>query len=121
MEVHHLPQNGFVLPPFAHHHYNFPTHPVELNSMIYPADLIKVVCILIPEYCNQFYEMLSGFLAQSLENLLLNQEFWLNTLDHEGSGIEVSIKEETLNLMYKGFLMQEGNTGYTSHLLKGES
>ncbi|KAK1797129.1 hypothetical protein P4O66_008516 [Electrophorus voltai] len=50
-----------------------------------------------------------GFLGQCLENLLLDQEFWLNTLDQKDSGIEVSIKEEMLNLMYKRFLMQEGS------------
>uniref|UniRef100_A0A671LYX7 SH3 domain and tetratricopeptide repeat-containing protein 1-like n=1 Tax=Sinocyclocheilus anshuiensis TaxID=1608454 RepID=A0A671LYX7_9TELE len=48
-----------------------------------------------------------GFLGQCMENLLMNQEFWLISLDQH-SGIEISIKEETLNLMYKGFLMQEG-------------
>jgi len=50
-----------------------------------------------------------GFLGQCMENLLMDQEFWLISLDQH-SGIEISIKEETLNLMYKGFLMQEGNT-----------
>ncbi|KAB5579281.1 hypothetical protein PHYPO_G00193310 [Pangasianodon hypophthalmus] len=50
-----------------------------------------------------------GFLRQCLGNLLLDQEFWLNALDQEDSGIEVSIKEEVLNQMYKGFLMQEGS------------
>ncbi|XP_026859602.2 SH3 domain and tetratricopeptide repeat-containing protein 1 isoform X2 [Electrophorus electricus] len=54
-----------------------------------------------------YYKM--GFLGQCLENLLLDQEFWLNTLDQKDSGIEVSIKEEMLNLMYKRFLMQEGS------------
>ncbi|XP_052417195.1 SH3 domain and tetratricopeptide repeat-containing protein 1 [Carassius gibelio] len=49
-----------------------------------------------------------GFLRQCLENLLMEQEFWLISLDQH-SGIEISIKEETLNLMYKGFLMQEGS------------
>uniref|UniRef100_A0A8C1AEX7 SH3 domain and tetratricopeptide repeats 1 n=1 Tax=Cyprinus carpio carpio TaxID=630221 RepID=A0A8C1AEX7_CYPCA len=49
-----------------------------------------------------------GFLGQCMENLLMNQEFWLTSLD-QLSGIEISIKEETLNLMYKGFLMQEGS------------
>ncbi|XP_073691889.1 SH3 domain and tetratricopeptide repeat-containing protein 1 isoform X2 [Garra rufa] len=53
-----------------------------------------------------YYKM--GFLGQCMENLLMNQEFWLITLDQH-SGIEISIKEETLNLMYKGFLMQEGS------------
>uniref|UniRef100_A0A8C2C8F4 SH3 domain and tetratricopeptide repeats 1 n=1 Tax=Cyprinus carpio TaxID=7962 RepID=A0A8C2C8F4_CYPCA len=52
-----------------------------------------------------------GFLGQCMENLLMNQEFWLTSLD-QLSGIEISIKEETLNLMYKGFLMQEGSDLY---------
>ncbi|XP_060730612.1 SH3 domain and tetratricopeptide repeat-containing protein 1 isoform X3 [Tachysurus vachellii] len=50
-----------------------------------------------------------GFLRQCLGNVLLNQEFWLNALDQEGSGIEVSFNEEALNQMYLGFLMQEGS------------
>ncbi|KAI4879385.1 hypothetical protein NFI96_019463 [Prochilodus magdalenae] len=50
-----------------------------------------------------------GFLGQCLESFLLDQKFWLNSLEHDDSGIEVSFKEETLNLMYKGFLMQEGS------------
>ncbi|XP_053537355.1 SH3 domain and tetratricopeptide repeat-containing protein 1 isoform X2 [Ictalurus punctatus] len=54
-----------------------------------------------------YYRM--GFLHQCLGNLLLDQVFWLNVLDLEDVGIEVSIKEEALNQMYKGFLMQEGS------------
>ncbi|KAK3568015.1 hypothetical protein QTP86_028603, partial [Hemibagrus guttatus] len=50
------------------------------------------------------------FLHQCLGNLLLDQEFWLNALDQEDSGIEVSFNEEVLNQMYKGFLMQEGSS-----------
>ncbi|TSL40973.1 SH3 domain and tetratricopeptide repeat-containing protein 1 [Bagarius yarrelli] len=50
-----------------------------------------------------------GFLRQCLGNLLLDQEFWLNALDQEDSGIEVSIKKSALNQVYKGFLMQEGS------------
>ncbi|KAM9501120.1 SH3 domain and tetratricopeptide repeat-containing protein 1 isoform 2-T2 [Clarias gariepinus] len=50
-----------------------------------------------------------GFLRQCLGNLLLDQEFWLNALDQEESGIEISVKEEVLNQMYKGFLLQEGS------------
>ncbi|KAF4089191.1 hypothetical protein AMELA_G00063390 [Ameiurus melas] len=50
-----------------------------------------------------------GFLHQCLGNLLLDQVFWLNVLDLEDSGIEVSFNEEALNQMYKGFLMQEGS------------
>ncbi|XP_071402896.1 SH3 domain and tetratricopeptide repeat-containing protein 1 [Centroberyx affinis] len=49
-----------------------------------------------------------GFLGQCMENLLLDQEFWLSSLE-EDVGIEVSIQEETLNLIYKGILMQDGS------------
>ncbi|XP_055067335.2 SH3 domain and tetratricopeptide repeat-containing protein 1 isoform X2 [Misgurnus anguillicaudatus] len=49
-----------------------------------------------------------GFLGQCMENLLMDQEFWLMSLEQD-SGIEISIQEEELNLMYKGFLMQEGS------------
>ncbi|KAL0970032.1 hypothetical protein UPYG_G00236190 [Umbra pygmaea] len=54
-----------------------------------------------------YYKM--GFLGLCLENLLLDQEFWLSSLDQEDVSIEISIPEETLNLMYKGILMQEGS------------
>uniref|UniRef100_A0A672QFV4 SH3 domain and tetratricopeptide repeat-containing protein 1-like n=1 Tax=Sinocyclocheilus grahami TaxID=75366 RepID=A0A672QFV4_SINGR len=60
-----------------------------------------------------------GFLGQCMENLLMNQEFWLISLDQH-SGIEISIKEETLNLMYKGFLMQEGKYIVDLYLEKGD-
>ncbi|XP_035531259.1 SH3 domain and tetratricopeptide repeat-containing protein 1 [Morone saxatilis] len=49
-----------------------------------------------------------GFLGQCMENLLLDQKFWLSSLE-EDVAIEVSIQEDTLNLMYKGILMQEGS------------
>ncbi|KAM9335636.1 SH3 domain and tetratricopeptide repeat-containing protein 1 [Symphorus nematophorus] len=49
-----------------------------------------------------------GFLGQCMENLLLDQKFWLNSLE-EDIAIEVSIQEDTLNLIYKGILMQEGS------------
>ncbi|XP_064201016.1 SH3 domain and tetratricopeptide repeat-containing protein 1 isoform X1 [Anguilla rostrata] len=50
-----------------------------------------------------------GFLGQCMENLLMDQEFWLNSLEQDDPGIEVSVEEETLSLMYKGILMQEGS------------
>ncbi|XP_032400309.1 SH3 domain and tetratricopeptide repeat-containing protein 1 [Etheostoma spectabile] len=49
-----------------------------------------------------------GFLGRCMENLLLDQKFWLTSLE-EDIAIEVSIQENTLNLMYKGILMQEGS------------
>lgn len=48
-----------------------------------------------------------GFLGQCMENLLLDQKFWLSSLE-ENIAIEVSIQEDTLNRIYKGILMQEG-------------
>ncbi|XP_075943245.1 SH3 domain and tetratricopeptide repeat-containing protein 1 [Anarhichas minor] len=49
-----------------------------------------------------------GFLGQCMENLLWDQKFWLSSLE-EDIAIEVSIQEDTLNLIYKGILMQEGS------------
>ncbi|XP_028285628.1 SH3 domain and tetratricopeptide repeat-containing protein 1 isoform X2 [Parambassis ranga] len=49
-----------------------------------------------------------GFLGHCMENLLLDQTFWLSSLEDDMS-IEVSIQEEIMNLFYKGILMQEGS------------
>uniref|UniRef100_A0A672YLT6 SH3 domain and tetratricopeptide repeats 1 n=1 Tax=Sphaeramia orbicularis TaxID=375764 RepID=A0A672YLT6_9TELE len=49
-----------------------------------------------------------GFLGHCMENLLFDQKFWLSSLDEDIS-VEVSIQEETLNLIYKAILMQEGS------------
>uniref|UniRef100_A0A3B4XHE1 SH3 domain and tetratricopeptide repeats 1 n=1 Tax=Seriola lalandi dorsalis TaxID=1841481 RepID=A0A3B4XHE1_SERLL len=43
-----------------------------------------------------------------MESLLLDQTFWLSSLEDDVA-IEVSIQEETLNLIYKRILMQEGS------------
>ncbi|XP_062850286.1 SH3 domain and tetratricopeptide repeat-containing protein 1 isoform X2 [Trichomycterus rosablanca] len=50
-----------------------------------------------------------GFQHQCLENFLLDQNYWLNSLEQKDSGIEVYFKQDTLNLMYRDFLMQEGS------------
>ncbi|XP_053199783.1 SH3 domain and tetratricopeptide repeat-containing protein 1 isoform X1 [Scomber japonicus] len=50
----------------------------------------------------------AGFLGHCIENLLLDQKFWLTSLE-EDIAIEVSIQEDTLNLLYKGILMQDGS------------
>ncbi|XP_074555213.1 SH3 domain and tetratricopeptide repeat-containing protein 1 [Halichoeres trimaculatus] len=49
-----------------------------------------------------------GFLGLCLENLLLEQRSWLSSLKNQVS-VEVSVQEETLSLMYRGILMQEGS------------
>ncbi|XP_061566324.1 SH3 domain and tetratricopeptide repeat-containing protein 1 isoform X2 [Cololabis saira] len=50
----------------------------------------------------------TGFLAHCLENLLLDQRVWLTSLEEDIS-IRVRIHEETLNLVYRSLLMQEGS------------
>lgn len=54
-----------------------------------------------------------GYVNHCMENLLLDQSFWLSSQEknngkQEEARIEVSINEESLNLMYRGLLMQEG-------------
>uniref|UniRef100_A0A8C0QP07 SH3 domain and tetratricopeptide repeats 1 n=1 Tax=Chelonoidis abingdonii TaxID=106734 RepID=A0A8C0QP07_CHEAB len=54
-----------------------------------------------------------GFINHCMENVLLDQSFWLcsqeeNEAKQEEAGIEVCINEESLNLMYRGLLIQEG-------------
>uniref|UniRef100_A0A3P8PTJ4 SH3 domain-containing protein n=1 Tax=Astatotilapia calliptera TaxID=8154 RepID=A0A3P8PTJ4_ASTCA len=49
-----------------------------------------------------------GFLRHCMENLLLEQTFWLSSLKDDFA-IEVTIQEETLNLFYRGILLQEGS------------
>ncbi|KAK5876180.1 hypothetical protein CesoFtcFv8_027176 [Champsocephalus esox] len=49
-----------------------------------------------------------GLLGRCMEGLLLDQRFCLSSLE-EDIRIQVSIQEETLSLIYKGILMQEGS------------
>ncbi|KAL6118873.1 sh3tc1 [Pungitius sinensis] len=49
-----------------------------------------------------------GFLGHCMENLLWDPKFWLSSLE-EDIAIKVSVQEDTLHLIYKGILMQEGS------------
>ncbi|XP_061849204.1 SH3 domain and tetratricopeptide repeat-containing protein 1 [Colius striatus] len=49
-----------------------------------------------------------GFINHCLENLFLDQSFWLYSQEEEETGIEVCINEKSLNLMYRSLLVQEG-------------
>ncbi|XP_069712474.1 SH3 domain and tetratricopeptide repeat-containing protein 1 isoform X1 [Phaenicophaeus curvirostris] len=49
-----------------------------------------------------------GFINHCIENLFLDQSFWLCSQEEEETGIEVSINEKSLNLMYRSLLAQEG-------------
>uniref|UniRef100_G1NJL9 SH3 domain-containing protein n=1 Tax=Meleagris gallopavo TaxID=9103 RepID=G1NJL9_MELGA len=49
-----------------------------------------------------------GFVNHCMENLFLDQSFWLYSQEEEETGIEVWINEKSLNLMYRSLLVQEG-------------
>lgn len=49
-----------------------------------------------------------GFINHCMENLFLDQSFWLYSQEEEDTGIEVCINEKSLNLMYRSLLVQEG-------------
>ncbi|XP_009696206.1 PREDICTED: SH3 domain and tetratricopeptide repeat-containing protein 1 [Cariama cristata] len=49
-----------------------------------------------------------GFINHCMENLFLDQSFWLYCQENEETGIEVCINEKSLNLMYRSLLVQEG-------------
>uniref|UniRef100_A0A8U8B0M5 Uncharacterized protein n=1 Tax=Geospiza parvula TaxID=87175 RepID=A0A8U8B0M5_GEOPR len=48
-----------------------------------------------------------GFINHCMENLFLDQSFWLYSQEEEDTGIEVWINEKSLNLMYRSLLVQE--------------
>ncbi|XP_010114930.1 PREDICTED: SH3 domain and tetratricopeptide repeat-containing protein 1 [Chlamydotis macqueenii] len=50
-----------------------------------------------------------GFINHCMENLFLDQSFWLCSQEEEETGIEVYINEKSLNLMYRSLLVQEGS------------
>ncbi|KAM9678850.1 SH3 domain and tetratricopeptide repeat-containing protein 1 isoform 1-T1 [Trichechus inunguis] len=51
-----------------------------------------------------------GFIPHCLENLLVDQAFWLRAPeDEEETAVEVCLEEETLRLMHESLLMQEGS------------
>ncbi|XP_010001449.1 PREDICTED: LOW QUALITY PROTEIN: SH3 domain and tetratricopeptide repeat-containing protein 1 [Chaetura pelagica] len=49
-----------------------------------------------------------GFINHCMENLFLDQSFWLYSQEEEETGIEVCINEKSLHLMYRSLLVQEG-------------
>jgi len=54
-----------------------------------------------------------GFINHCMENLFLDQSFWLCSEEEEEMGIEVCINEKSLNLMCRSLLIQEGKEDYT--------
>ncbi|XP_029310927.1 SH3 domain and tetratricopeptide repeat-containing protein 1 [Cottoperca gobio] len=81
------------------------THLISINS---EENVIFVTFKTFEEIWKFTTYYTLGFLGRCMENLLFDQKFWLSSLE-EDIAIEVSIQEDTLNLIYKGILMQEGS------------
>ncbi|KAJ3585759.1 hypothetical protein NHX12_014478 [Muraenolepis orangiensis] len=85
----------------------------ELSSHIHSVsseeNMILLTFKTFDEICKftTYYSL--GFLDQCMESLLLDQKFWINSLDRHHVAMDVSVPEETLQLMFKGLLMQEGS------------
>nr|XP_042711459.1 SH3 domain and tetratricopeptide repeat-containing protein 1 isoform X8 [Chrysemys picta bellii] len=85
----------------------------RLLSIHSDQDLIVVTFKTFEEIWKFLTYYSLGFINHCMENLLLDQSFWLcsqeeNEDKQEETGIEVCINEESLNLMYRGLLIQEG-------------
>ncbi|XP_073466855.1 SH3 domain and tetratricopeptide repeat-containing protein 1 [Aquarana catesbeiana] len=80
----------------------------RLLSIESDKDLITVTFRTFEEIWkfSTYYSL--GFLNHCMENIFLDQTFWLTSLEDEGAGIQVLVNEESLNHIYKGLLMDEG-------------
>ncbi|KAI9518460.1 hypothetical protein NQZ68_036911 [Dissostichus eleginoides] len=81
------------------------THLISINS---EENIIFVTFKTFEEIWKFTTYYTIGFLGRCMEDLLLDQRFCLSSLG-EDIRIQVSIQEETLSLIYKGILMQEGS------------
>uniref|UniRef100_A0A8D0G913 SH3 domain and tetratricopeptide repeats 1 n=1 Tax=Sphenodon punctatus TaxID=8508 RepID=A0A8D0G913_SPHPU len=83
----------------------------RLLSIYSDQDLIVVTFKTFEEIWKFLTYHSLGFINHCMENLLLDQSFWLcsdEENEDEEAGINVSINKESLNLMYRGLLIQEG-------------
>ncbi|KAM5191447.1 SH3 domain and tetratricopeptide repeat-containing protein 1 [Mantella aurantiaca] len=80
----------------------------RLLSIESDKDLITVTFRTFEEIWkfSTYYSL--GFLNHCMENIFLDQTFWLISLEDEGAGIQVLVNEESLNHIYEGLLMEEG-------------
>nr|XP_010296023.1 PREDICTED: SH3 domain and tetratricopeptide repeat-containing protein 1 [Balearica regulorum gibbericeps] len=80
----------------------------RLLSIHSDQDLIVVTFKTFEEIWKfQTYHSL-GFINHCMENLFLDESFWLYPQEEEEAGIEVCINEKSLHLMYRSLLVQEG-------------
>ncbi|XP_006128298.2 SH3 domain and tetratricopeptide repeat-containing protein 1 isoform X1 [Pelodiscus sinensis] len=83
----------------------------RLLSIHSDQDLIVVTFKTFEEIWKFLTYYSLGFINHCMENLLLDQSFWLcyqEENEDKQAGIEVCINEESLHLMYRGLLIQEG-------------
>ncbi|XP_072288093.1 SH3 domain and tetratricopeptide repeat-containing protein 1-like [Pyxicephalus adspersus] len=80
----------------------------RLLSIESDKDLITVTFRTFEEIWkfSTYYSL--GFLNHCMENIFLDQTFWLASLEDEDAGIQVLVNEESLNHIYKCLLMEEG-------------
>uniref|UniRef100_A0A8C4ZCA8 SH3 domain and tetratricopeptide repeats 1 n=1 Tax=Gadus morhua TaxID=8049 RepID=A0A8C4ZCA8_GADMO len=85
----------------------------ELSSHIHSISSEENTILLMFKTFEEIWKFTTyyslGFLDQCMESLLFDQKFWIQSLDRDDLGIEVSVPEDSLHLMVKGLLMQEGS------------
>ncbi|XP_062430542.1 SH3 domain and tetratricopeptide repeat-containing protein 1 [Rhea pennata] len=80
----------------------------RLLSIHSDQDLIVVTFKTFEEIWKFLTYYSLGFINHCMENLFLDQSFWLYSQEEEETGIEVCINENSLYLMYRSLLVQEG-------------
>ncbi|XP_066429430.1 SH3 domain and tetratricopeptide repeat-containing protein 1 isoform X2 [Eleutherodactylus coqui] len=80
----------------------------RLLSIESDKDLITVTFRTFEEIWkfSTYYSL--GFLNHCMENIFLDQSFWLTSWDDEDAGIQVLLNEGSLSHIYKSLLMEEG-------------
>ncbi|XP_073503940.1 SH3 domain and tetratricopeptide repeat-containing protein 1 isoform X2 [Phyllobates terribilis] len=80
----------------------------RLLSIESDKDLITVTFRTFEEIWkfSTYYSL--GFLDHCMENIFLDQSFWLTSPEEEDAGIQVFLHEGSLSLIYKSLLMEEG-------------
>ncbi|XP_065490487.1 SH3 domain and tetratricopeptide repeat-containing protein 1 [Caloenas nicobarica] len=79
----------------------------RLLSIHSDQDLIVVTFKTFEEIWRFLTYYSLGFINHCMENLFLDQSFWLYSQEEEETGIKVCINEKSLNLMYRSLLVQE--------------
>ncbi|KFQ15521.1 SH3 domain and tetratricopeptide repeat-containing protein 1, partial [Leptosomus discolor] len=79
----------------------------RLLSIHSDQDLIVVTFKTFEEIWKFLTYRSLGFINHCMENLFLDQSFWLSSQEEEETGIEVCINEKSLDLIYRSLLVQE--------------